>query len=102
MVEVVLTSEQQERIRKHSGVTIETVVIPDATGVWAKTMPNAVPGDIEIIALEQARRKKAMEEADALLAAEMARMRASMTSHPEILDQMDRILAEAQSKRDKK
>ena len=63
-ITVELTDGQRNRIMDQTGVRMETVQIEDTAGAWTKAMPSEVPPDIEAIALEQARRKKATQEGE--------------------------------------
>ena len=65
--EVVLTAAQQTRIHEKTGVTLGSVVIADAAGIVAATMPQTDPRIIEHHALVAAQRQKHAEEAKALL-----------------------------------
>jgi len=70
MTEVVLTEEQRERIRARTGITLETILIPDEAGLAAQTMPTTDPRVIEEQALVEAERRKAAAEADAQMRAQ--------------------------------
>jgi hypothetical protein len=72
-LEVMLTADQRERVRKLTGVELQSVVIPDEMGVLSKAMPTTDPRDIELLAIQEARRLKAMRDADGKMRAEVDR-----------------------------
>ena len=63
--EVVLTEQQQQRIRQVTGVHMRTVIIEDSSGRLNSAMPGTQRLAIEKIALEQARAMKARQAAEA-------------------------------------
>jgi hypothetical protein len=63
-LEVMLTRGQRERVRAMTGIELESVVINDEMGVLSKAMPTTDPRDIEILAIAEARRRKAVKDAD--------------------------------------
>jgi hypothetical protein len=63
-LEVVLTADQRERVAALTGVTLDSIIIADEAGVLSRAMPHTDPRDIELMAIEQARRIKAAQGAD--------------------------------------
>ena len=63
-LEVTLTKNQREHVRKLTGVELESVTVNDEMGVLSKAMPTTLPGDILILAIQEARRRKAVQDAD--------------------------------------
>jgi hypothetical protein len=63
-LEVMLTPGQRERVLALTGVELTSVVIADEMGVLSKAMPTTDPRDIELLAIQEARRRKAMRDAD--------------------------------------
>jgi hypothetical protein len=68
--EVVLTDDQQQRIRAATGVHMTSVFIDDASGRLNEAMPGTRRLAIEKIALEQARRQVAYKAAEQAARAE--------------------------------
>ena len=62
-IEVMLTPDQQAKIKGETGVTMESCVIDDPSGAINTLMKSAAPPDIYPIALDQARGKAAREKA---------------------------------------
>jgi len=62
--EVVLTEEQQQRIRQATGVHMRSVYIEDTSGRLNAAMPGTSRLQVEKIALEQARQQKVRDEAE--------------------------------------
>lgn len=63
-LEVMLTADQRERVFKLTGVEVTSVIVNDEMGVLSKAMPSTDPRDIELLAIAQARRRKADRDAD--------------------------------------
>jgi hypothetical protein len=63
-LQVMLTNKQRQHVYNMTGVELESVTINDEMGVLSKAMPTTLPGDILILAIEEARRKKAIKDAD--------------------------------------
>ena len=63
-LEVVLTKEQRERVKKQTGVDMPSVVIADEAGVLSKAMPHTSPRDIEQLAMNEARKQASLRDAD--------------------------------------
>ena len=55
-LEVVLTQEQRERVKKLTGVDMQSVIVADEVGVLSKAMPHTSPRDIEQLAISEARK----------------------------------------------
>ena len=72
-LEVVLTPDQRQRVQALTGVDLKTVVVPDEMGVLSKAMPRTDPRDIELLAIQEARRLKAMRDADGKMRADVDR-----------------------------
>jgi hypothetical protein len=72
-LEVVLTKDQRERIKRITGVDMKSVFIADEAGVLSKAMPHTSPRDIEEIALAEARKLVGSGDADAIIKAELDR-----------------------------
>jgi hypothetical protein len=72
-LEVVLTPEQRERVRALTGVDLASLVIADEMGVLSKAMPTTDPRDIELLAIQEARRLKATRDADGKMRADVDR-----------------------------
>jgi hypothetical protein len=63
-LEVMLTPGQRERVKKITGVDLASVVVADEMGVLSKAMPSTDPRDIEILAINEARKLAALKDAD--------------------------------------
>lgn len=69
--EVVLTEPQRARIEAATGVKMESIHFRDDQGIMTQTMPFTDPRIVEYKALQEAKRRKQAEEADAQLDAEL-------------------------------
>jgi hypothetical protein len=65
MTTVVLTPDQRKRIQAKTGITMETIDLPDDAARTSKLMPVTRTELIEHLALEEAKRRKAAAEAAA-------------------------------------
>jgi len=72
-LEVMLTPDQRQRVHKLTGVELQSVLIADEMGVLSKAMPTTDPRDIELLAIQEARRLKAMRDADGKMRADVDR-----------------------------
>jgi hypothetical protein len=72
-LEVMLTPDQRKRVLDLTGVDLPSVVIQDEMGVLSKAMPHTDPRDIELMAIQEARRLKAMRDADGKMRADVDR-----------------------------
>jgi hypothetical protein len=72
-VEVVLTPDQRKRIFNKTGVSMETIIIDDQAGAMNLGMPTTRPEEIELLALQEAERRKHAAEADKVVRAELDR-----------------------------
>jgi hypothetical protein len=72
-LEVVLTKQQRQHVHNLTGIELESVTINDEMGVLSKAMPSTLPGDILILAIEEARRRKAIKDADGKMKAAVDR-----------------------------
>lgn len=62
VVEVVLTPDQRRRVLEATGIDVPSVKIPDPNALLTKNMQHIEPEFIELSAMEQAKRFKAMVE----------------------------------------
>lgn len=72
-LEVVLTPAQRARIKQLTGVDLPSVVVPDEMGVLSQAMPSTDPRDIELLAINEARRLAASRGADEKMRSELTR-----------------------------
>jgi hypothetical protein len=72
-LEVVLTRQQRQHVQNLTGIDLQSVTINDEMGVLSKAMPSTLPGDILILAIEEARRRKAIKDADGKMKAAVDR-----------------------------
>lgn len=72
-LEVVLTPGQRERVKQLTGVELASVVVSDEMGVLSKAMPSTDPRDIELLAIEEARKLAALRDADGKMRAAVDR-----------------------------
>jgi HAMP domain-containing protein len=72
-LEVVLTPGQRDRVHKLTGVDLPSVVVADEMGVLSKAMPSTDPRDIELLAINEARKLAASRDADGKMRAELQR-----------------------------
>ncbi len=72
-LEVMLTPDQRQRVRTLTGVDMASVVVADEMGVLSKAMPTTDPRDIELLAIQEARRRQATSTADGKMRADVDR-----------------------------
>ncbi|MBN1946223.1 MAG: hypothetical protein JW797_11140 [Bradymonadales bacterium] len=92
---VELTDEQRKRILDETGVRMERVEIPDDTGIMERTMPVNQPPDIYPLALQQARSRKALEEAEQAAMADAAKGLAALKAQRN--PDMDKLVEKAKA-----
>lgn len=95
-LEVMLTPDQRQRVQALTGVDLESVVVNDEMGVLSKAMPMTDPRDIELLAIAQARRKKADRDADGTMrsAVEQALADVEEQGMPELRQELERLRAD--------
>jgi hypothetical protein len=95
-LEVVLLPDQRERIKRQTGVDLPSVFIADEAGVLSKAMPYTTPRDIEQIALAEARRLAANQNADVQMRTELARAvdEIEKSGYGEVLTELERLRAD--------
>lgn len=64
MTEVVLTEHQRARVKRETGITLDSIRIPDEGGLTARMMEGTHPHFIEMKALEYARQQKIEAESN--------------------------------------
>jgi hypothetical protein len=65
MTTVVLTPDQRKRILDQTGVAMETIELPDDGAITSKLMPETRKQQVEAWALEEAKRRKQADQANA-------------------------------------
>ena len=95
-LEVVLQPDQRARIKRQTGVDMASVFIADEAGVLSKAMPHTSPRDIEAMALAEARRMAANQNADVAMRAELARAveEIEKSGYGEVLTELERLKAD--------
>jgi len=95
-LEVVLTPGQRERVKKVTGVDLSSVVVSDETGVLSKAMPHTDPRDIEILAINEARKLAALRDADGKMRAALHQAIAEIeqTGFGEVRTELDKLKAD--------
>ena len=95
-LEVVLTVDQRERVKKLTGVEMKSVVVADEAGVLSKAMPYTSPRDIEQLAINEARKQAVLKDADAKMrsAVEQAIRDIEAGGYGEVLAELDRLKAD--------
>lgn len=95
-LEVVLTREQRERVKKLTGVDMASVIIADEAGVLSKAMPHTSPRDIEQLAIAEARKQASMRDADGKMRAalENAIAEIEQSGYGEVLAELERLKAD--------
>lgn len=99
-VVVVLTPEQRVKVKEETGLDMETVVIEDADGLRAMTMPETTPPEIEAIAIAAAIKFKAMLDAHEAAAENLDQAIADIEENasPEMLELLDQVLEDPKVK----
>lgn len=95
-LEVVLTKEQRERVKKQTGVDMPTVLIADEAGVLSKAMPHTSPRDIEQIAMNEARKQAALRDSDGKMRAAVddALRQIEQAGTPAVQEELERLKAD--------
>jgi hypothetical protein len=95
-LEVVLTSDQQVRVKKATGVDMKSVIVADEAGVLSKAMPYTSPRDIEQLAINEARKQSVLKDADGKMRAalEDAIRDIEQTGFGEVLTELERLKAD--------
>ena len=95
-LEVVLTNEQRERVKKLTGVDMKSVIVADEAGVLSKAMPHTSPRDIEQLAIAEARKQASMRDADGKMRAalESAIAEIEQSGYGEVLAELERLKAD--------
>jgi hypothetical protein len=95
-LEVVLQPDQRARIKRQTGVDMASVFIADEAGVLSKAMPHTSPRDIEAMALAEARRLAANQNADVEMRAELTRAvdEIEKTGYGEVLTELEKLKAD--------
>ncbi|MDB4967042.1 MAG: hypothetical protein JWN44_2731 [Myxococcales bacterium] len=95
-LEVVLTPGQRERVKKMTGVELTSVVVGDEMGVLSKAMPSTDPRDIELIAINEARKLAAHKDADVKMRAALADAvdEIEKTGFGEVVQMLDQLKAD--------
>ena len=91
--EVVLTAAQRARILETTGVTLETLKLPDPAGVAARSMPHTDPRIIEYYALREAERIKVAAEADRMIKDQLRESLAAIEAQgtPAVLEELEKL-----------
>jgi len=95
-LEVVLTNDQRERVKKLTGVDMKSVIIADEAGVLSKAMPYTSPRDIEQLAINEARKQASMRDADGKMraAVDEAIHEIEQSGYGEVLTELERLKAD--------
>jgi hypothetical protein len=95
-LEVVLTPDQRERVKKLTGVDMKSVIVADEAGVLSKAMPYTSKRDIEQLAINEARKQAVLKDADAKMrtALEDAIREIEASGYGEVLAELDRLKAD--------
>jgi hypothetical protein len=95
-LEVMLTPLQRERVKKATGVEMTSVVVADEMGVLSKAMPSTNPGDIEILAINEARKLAAHKNADVKMREALANAidEIEKTGFGEVVQMLDQLKAD--------
>jgi hypothetical protein len=95
-LEVVLTRDQRERVKKQTGVDMASVIIADEAGVLSKAMPHTSLRDIEQIAINEARKLASLRDADGKMRAALddAIRQIELSGYGEVLTELERLKAD--------
>ena len=95
-LEVVLTNEQRERVKKLTGVDMKSVLIADEAGVLSKAMPYTRPRDIEQLAINEARKQASLRDADGKMRAalDQAIRDIELGGYGEVQTELERLKAD--------
>lgn len=86
IVSVQLTPRQQEMVRAETGIELLVIDLPGAGSQWLKTMPHAVPTQLDGLILKEARRRMARKEALEEVEAKFQELETS--DNPEVVAQI--------------
>ena len=95
-LEVVLTPDQRARVKKLTGVDMQSVIIADEAGVLSKAMPYTHPRDIEQLAIHEARKHASLHDADGKMRAALddAIREIEASGYGEVLTELERLKAD--------
>jgi hypothetical protein len=95
-LEVVLTKEQRERVKKLTGVDMNSVIVRDEAGVLSKAMPHTTLRDIEQLAINEARKLASLRDADGKMRAALddALREIEASGYGEVLAELERLKAD--------
>jgi len=95
-LEVVLTKDQRERVKKATGVDMASVIIADEAGVLSKAMPYTSLRDIEQLAIAEARKQASLRDADGKMRAALddAIREIEASGYGEVLTELERLKAD--------
>ena len=95
-LEVVLTPDQRQRVKKLTGVDMPSVVIADEAGVLSKAMPYTKPRDIEQLAISEALKQASMRDADGKMRAALddAIREIELSGYGEVLAELEKLKAD--------
>jgi hypothetical protein len=95
-LEVVLTKDQRERVKKQTGVDMPSVVVADEAGVLSKAMPHTSPRDIEQLAMNEARKLASLRDADGKMraAVDAAIREIEQAGTPDVQAELERLKAD--------
>jgi len=95
-LEVVLTPDQRARVKKLTGVDMQSVVIADEAGVLSKAMPYTKPRDIEQLAINEALKQASMRDADGKMRAALddAIREIELSGYGEVLAELEKLKAD--------
>jgi hypothetical protein len=95
-LEVVLTKDQRERVKKLTGVEMKSVIVADEAGVLSKAMPYTSQRDIEQLAINEARKQAVLKDADVKMrtALEDAIREIEASGYGEVLAELERLKAD--------
>lgn len=95
-LEVVLTPDQRARVKKLTGVDMQSVIIADEAGVLSKAMPYTRPRDIEQLAINEALKQASLHDADGKMRAALdeALREIEASGYGEVLAELERLKAD--------
>ena len=95
-LEVVLTPDQRQRVKKLTGVDMPSVVIADEAGVLSKAMPYTKPRDIEQLAINEALKQASLQSADGKMRAALddAIREIEMSGYGDVLAELEKLKAD--------
>lgn len=95
-LEVVLTPQQRARVKKLTGVDMQSVVIADEAGVLSKAMPYTKLRDIEQLAINEALKQASLHDADGKMRAALddAIREIEASGYGDVLTELERLKAD--------